>query len=92
MPWYAETSPTPELDYSKPIIATNLNRPEQSYLLMPQIAEGSSYNIVGYNWFRFSDGRYNSCCFYDTAEKAVKSYARDHKIENVVVEAVIYGK
>lgn len=76
--WYGSSA---ALNYNKPIIAES-TRDGRKYLLLPQmISNGSSYEVIGFNWFDISMGRYNSKVFYKTAQEAISSYG-SYKIYN----------
>lgn len=49
-------------------------------------ADGEIYNdgyqIIGWNWFDFGKGRWNSCGF-ETKEDAIKSYRRTYDLREV---------
>jgi len=79
MAWYEKTEPK-QLDYSKPIVCEEHGR---AYILLPQMnydpdpESEADYTIVGYNWFDFKSGEYNSCAFYKTVGEALRHYGRD---------------
>ena len=84
MKWYEEK--TYQLDFTRPIIAEDTSGDKM--LLVPRIED--DYLIVGYDWLRLKDGRYNSCTHFKTAEGAIKSYTCErYKLYNaeIVVEA-----
>ena len=66
--WYEER--TEQLDFTRPIIAEEKNGDKM--LLVPRIED--DYLIVGYDWLRLKDGRYNSCTHFKTVKEAIKSY------------------
>lgn len=75
MSWYNNE---PQLDYSKPIMATLTGG--DICILLPQIAE-NRYTITGYNWFNIYKGEYNSCsCFYSPQEAVL--YYRKYNPKN----------
>ena len=65
--WYEKTT---ALNFNKPIYAKDSNI---KYILLPQIKKGNT-EIVGYNWFNMITGKYNSCCFFNTAQEAIDCY------------------
>lgn len=81
--WYTPNSNKKSLDYSKPIIA---ERDGGQMLLLPQQNPGE-YGIIGYNWFRLTDGGYNSCTTWKTPEAAVEAYERYHAVHNAELTA-----
>lgn len=84
MSWYNQINV--KLDMNKPIIAQN---DKIKCLLVPQLKSPDNltfdYNgkIIGYNWLNLATGRYNSSCFFKTAEEAIKSYEERYRIRNV---------
>lgn len=61
------------LDVKKPIYQYH-SEFKKIYMLLPQIDRDICYNIVGYNWFNITDMRYNSCCFFESIDEALKTY------------------
>lgn len=70
--WYNDDSKV-TLNYNKPICCKNAD--DHYLLLVPQMIKEGSYDIAGFNWLNIVTGRYQSSCFFETAEKACKSYA-----------------
>lgn len=70
MTWYTKTDKQ-ELDYSKPIMATNSDK-SSIYLLLPS-TEDCSYIHRGYDWFNINTGEWNSCVNYKTVQEALKA-------------------
>ena len=68
-PWYGETQP--DLDLTKPIM--NKVDSGEYELLIPQMAKDTTYDIIGYNWFLLTTGKYNSAVFYNTVQEAIRS-------------------
>lgn len=64
-----------KLDFMKPIIAESLSC-HTKYLLLPQLKTKGGYTIEGYNWLNLNTMDWNSCCYFSTIEKAVKSYSK----------------
>lgn len=62
----------PELDYSKPVIATNS---DNSICLLMANCDTKSYNVKGYDWLRLSDGNFNSSRCWPTPQEAVAAYS-----------------
>jgi hypothetical protein len=77
--WYEKKKEA--LNFDLPIFAETITGETELYLLMPQICK-SDYTIIGYNWFRLKDGRYNSSSFFKTASEAIECYQCGHKIFN----------
>lgn len=69
------------IDIKKPIIAKDA---VSTYLLLPQIKEGS-YTTIGYNWFNLKTMEYNSNCLFSTIKDAVNSYGY-YNISNCDIE------
>ena len=84
--WYNKAQGTSPLDYSKPIAAFNDSNGEPM-LLMPCLKVtaplNGNYEIQGFNWFRVSDGDWNSCTTWPTAADAVRAYERQYDVRNV---------
>ena len=78
--WYEKEKEA--LNFDLPIFAETTTGEKQTYILMPQISKSDGYRIVGYNWFRLRDGRYNSRELYKTASEAIKTYQTGHNIFN----------
>ena len=78
--WYKKDQGT--IDLSLPIFAETRGNNPLIYILIPQIAPRKAYRIIGYNWFSISEGRYNSCSFFKTAEQAISEYEASYKIFN----------
>lgn len=77
--WYSDNKP--QLDFSLPIAHS---REETLEILMPMIGE-DSYNIIGYNWFDLTKGKWNSCACFKTVELALeaRAYKGESRIFNV---------
>ncbi len=70
----------PVLDYSKAIIATKKGQPS---LILVSNGDAKSYNIIGYDWVKLSNGMFNSCRCWETKEFAVKDYRiMNYNVEN----------
>jgi len=76
------------LDFDKPIIAKKTEN-NHLFILIPQIASGSGYKIIGYNWLGLSSGKYNSCIFYKTVESAIQAYSNSCGFFNADLEELI---
>lgn len=74
----------PELDYSKPIVATKNDGSSPMLLLIPYHAD-NNYRIIGYDWVKLSNGTLNSCCGFKTREDAIKAYG-DYDIRNHIFD------
>lgn len=70
MTWYTNTDKQ-ELDFSKPIMATNSDK-SNTYLLLPS-TEDCSYDHRGYDWFNINTGTWNSCKNWETVQEALES-------------------
>ena len=75
--WY-EDKAKDELDYSKPIIATN---DKYTYLLLP-VYVADSFRLNGFDWFDIRSGKINSCVSWKTPQEAVEAYRNTHEITN----------
>ena len=69
--WYSKDNNV--LDMNKPIFAERKDGSTYVYVLMPKTAPGN-YTVIGYDWFSFKNGTYNSCCGFKTVQEAIKSY------------------
>lgn len=74
--WYSEEPTKIQLDYSKPIRATNGS---DVYILMPIIKQRGGYVVCGYDWFNFNTGSWNSCTFWETPQEAIDAYSKYQK-------------
>ncbi len=68
--WYASKEGGISLD--GPIVA---EQDSTKLLLLPQMGKETGYEIIGYNWFNLTTGKYNSCSFFKTAKEAIDSYS-----------------
>ena len=51
------------------------------HILLPNIAP-KSYDVLGWNWFNFKKGEWNSCAF-KTQENAIRSYQGRYNVRKV---------
>jgi len=72
--WYSDN--IEELDYNKPIYVEEKGN---TCLLIPQHAE-KSYEIIGYDWFNLTAGRYCSCFTFKTVQEALDIFKEDDVI------------
>ena len=77
--WYEDNARKTTLDYSKPIVA---EMGSGTIILLPTL--GQRYQVKGYNWFRLSDGGWNSTLTWPTPEAAVKAYS-NYNPHNAVI-------
>lgn len=68
--WYSKEN---ELNYTAPIFAKKNDRIE---VLLP-VCRQNSYDVIGYNWFNITLGRWGSCADWTTASQAVKNRLLD---------------
>ena len=73
--WYSDKAPKPELDYSKPIAASN---GYNTFLLLRR----TERNV--FDWFDVKEGRWNSSYGWDKPEDAVNAYG-SYRIRNVEI-------
>lgn len=82
--WYTKQE---SIDYSRPIIASRKPDCHDGYLLVPCLKKEGDYEIAGFNWLSIKTGKYNSCCFYKTAQEAVADY-ESYTITNAEIKLV----
>jgi len=82
--WYQEEKG--DLRYDMPICAKSKDT-GRKFILMPQISK--SYDIIGFNWFCFDTGKYNSFYCYKSAREAVDGYLETHVITNADIAAFL---
>jgi len=73
-----------KIDFKKPIIAENSEGCK--FLLLPQLKKNSGYITKGYNWLNLITMGWNSCCYFDSIEQAVKSYNSGYIIYNAQIK------
>jgi hypothetical protein len=66
----------PKLDYNKPVLSLSS---DGTVCILVANCDTKSYKVLGYDWLRLSDGKFNSKYLWKTKQEAVDCYSYNGK-------------